>query len=111
MSHKKTLFIRVDRLGDLLVTLPVDELVSDRSIYWCIPKGLGFLMESREPTRSYHEMSRAFSKDNFLSFYKFLKKQKFDEAVVFHDSFWLALETPSESPTHGYTPIDRAITD
>jgi ADP-heptose:LPS heptosyltransferase len=42
MSHKKTLFIRVDRLGDLLVTLPVDELVSDRSIYWCIPMGWAF---------------------------------------------------------------------
>ncbi len=88
---KKALFIRLDRLGDLVLTLPCDQLVSsDFSVEWVIPQGLEFVPASARPRRSFQSFSKESSFQNILSFYRWVKAYKPHTSVVYHGPWWLS---------------------
>jgi ADP-heptose:LPS heptosyltransferase len=99
MRLMKIAFARVDRIGDLILTLPCQQawlsVRPEDSIEWLISDGLQFIAQSSVPPLS------AFScpgSGNFLSKIKGvfglsreLKARKFDHFVAFHVPWWVAL--------------------
>lgn len=87
---KKALFIRLDRMGDLVLTLPCDQLVSDDyDVHWVTPKGLDFVVESSQPKRKFTGFSKDWSWQNLSRFRKLLKEFKPDVAICFHVPWWI----------------------
>ena len=70
MSLKKILLIRLDKIGDLICTLPADQVL-DESVYdvtWVVQKGLGSIVDLGTKHRNYIELDKKnithFSGDN-----------------------------------------------
>ncbi len=84
-----TLFVRLDRIGDLVLSLPVDESF-DRASWW-IPKGLKFVTDNAEPKRNAKEVARKISARNFWKLFRETKRENFQTAVVFHAPWWVGL--------------------
>lgn len=74
-------------MGDLVLTLPVDE--GDPDIHWFIPEGLGFLLNMSIPERKHTEFSRDFSWAQFKRMVRVLKEIKPERAVIFHAPTWV----------------------
>jgi heptosyltransferase I len=79
--------IQLDKIGNLVSTLPVDEifpteLQSER--HWVVAKGLGFLPKLASPARPYSEVD---TKEQFLAF---LRKHKPRAAIVFGGPWWVS---------------------
>lgn len=86
---KSLLLVRIDRIGDLVLSLPVDEILdSTWKVTWAIPKNLGFLPENSDPKRAFAEFGREFK--YFWSFLKLLRDLDPDAAVVFHAPWWVS---------------------
>lgn len=93
MKKKKVLLIRLDKIGDLICTLPVD-LVLDESVYdvtWVIQKGLGPLVDLGSKKRKYFELDKNSNSSAEL-FRQILKNEKFDIAVSFQCPWWVNFE-------------------
>lgn len=87
---KKALFIRLDRMGDLILTLPCDQLVAkDYQVQWVTPKGLDFVVQSASPKRDHHSFSRDYSWTQLRQFLKLIKEFKPDVAICFHVPWWI----------------------
>lgn len=80
-------YIRIDRMGDLVLTLPVDEGQPD--IHWFIPTGLGFLLNQSIPERKHTEFSRDFSWPEFKRMVALLRAMKPQRVVIFHAPTWV----------------------
>ena len=80
-------YIRIDRMGDLVLTLPVDEGKPD--IHWFIPQGLGFLLNQSIPERKHTEFSRDFSWPEFHRMVQKLKELNPERVVIFHAPTWV----------------------
>lgn len=92
MTFKHLLFVRMDRIGDLILTLPVDQLpyLQDSKVDWIITKGLAPFAESAVPPRKFSEASREFSVGTFFSFFRSVRAGNYDGAVVFHAPWWVS---------------------
>ena len=90
---KKILLIRLDKIGDLVLTLPVDQGLAGggMEVVWVIPKGLAFIGDHAFPKRRYIELDKATSWKKFWNFVAWIKHEKPDSAVVFHGPWWLGL--------------------
>ena len=87
---KKALFLRLDRMGDLILTLPCDQLVTgEYQVHWVIPQGLDFVVRHATPKRHYSSFSGQYSLRNFLSFYKHIQSIKADVSLSFHVPWWV----------------------
>lgn len=89
-EYARALFIRLDRIGDLVLTLPVDEKLNGSAVDWWIPPGLRFITESAEPRRSAREVQKKISWRDFLGLWRELRAQRYDLAVVFHAPWWVS---------------------
>lgn len=87
-QFKKVLLIRVDRLGDLIVTLPVDQLLPESEVTWVVPKGLAFVPFYAVPRRKSLELGRTLK--DVWRFFWFVRGGTFDAAVVFHGPWWVS---------------------
>ncbi len=88
---KNALLIRLDRLGDLVLTLPCDQLLTPSyEVTWIIPTGLDFVAESSSPKREFKTFSKESSFKNIFLFYKLVKKLKPDAAIVYHAPWWVS---------------------
>lgn len=93
---KKVFCVRLDKIGDLVSTLPVDEVffanpASVKSeIHWVISKGLGFLAEFAEPRRQACEIELSLAGRN--EFRALLRREKPDLVVIFYAPWWAAYE-------------------
>ena len=82
---KKALFIRLDRMGDLVLTLPCDHLVADEyECHWLIPKGLEFVAESDTSNKQFKAISKEGSLKNFLELRRWVKEIRPDACISFH---------------------------
>lgn len=80
----------MDRIGDLVLSLPADEVVSDDyECVWVVPQNLGFLPRVANPKRNFIELGVEFK--NILKLYNFLVELKPEYAVVFHAPWWVSL--------------------
>ena len=81
----KIVLIRLDKIGDLVSTLPVDQIpeLTGHEVRWVIGQGLGFLPKQSRPDRQYIELPLAQPRQAQALLHKFLKDEKPDLAVLF----------------------------
>lgn len=93
VTNEKALLVRIDRIGDLALTLPSDQVLRERGIQtkWLIGEGLGFLPQLAIPARPFYEVAREFSITAFVNLVKWLKSEQFSQALVFHGPWWVSL--------------------
>lgn len=94
MSKKKILLIRLDKIGDLICTLPTDQILDD-SVYditWVVQKGLGKILDLGEKKRKYIELDKKNVEQSRTQLSQFLKNQNFDIAVSFQCPWWVNFE-------------------
>ena len=87
----RLLLVRLDRIGDLVLSLPVDESFNREFVRWWIPKGLGFVTENAQPPRKAFELSRKISFGEFFKLLSVTRKAQFDAAIIFHAPWWAGL--------------------
>lgn len=116
----KALFIRLDKIGDLICTLPADELLEFKNIkvHWMISRGLDFIPRNSEPVRSFSTWPRKIQLFQFISFLKFLRQEKFDLAISFQAPWWVSLglwltrvplRSGVKSQWHSYLFLNRGL--
>ena len=91
---KKVVLIRLDKIGDLIVTLPTDQVL-DQSAYdvtWVVQKGMGRIVDHGEKKRRYIELDKANPEASRKIFADFLKQNNFDYAVSFQCPWWINYE-------------------
>lgn len=88
---KKAVFIRLDKIGDLICTMPVDQVpeLKDWDITWVIAKGLSFIPEHADPKRRYIELDKNNPKEARAQLDAFIKQFKPDVAVSFQSPWWV----------------------
>jgi ADP-heptose:LPS heptosyltransferase len=88
---KKVLLIRLDKIGDLISTMCVDqtEFMKDCESSWVIAKGLGFVPDHSIPSRKYLELSKEDWKVSFKKLREYLKSEKPEVAVSFQTPWWV----------------------
>jgi heptosyltransferase I len=88
---KKAVFIRLDKIGDLICTLPVDQVehLRDWEITWVIAKGLAFVPDHAVPPRKYLELDPKNPSESRQLFQKFIKDFSPDVAISFQAPWWV----------------------
>ncbi len=87
---RKALFIRLDRMGDLVLTLPCDQLVTGEfDCHWVTPKGLDFVVESSADPKKFVTLDKSKAWTSFWTFRKHVKKVAPQVSVSFHVPWWV----------------------
>ncbi|MNJ92608.1 ADP-heptose:LPS heptosyl transferase I [compost metagenome] len=88
---KKVLLIRLDKIGDLVSTMCVDEAscLSQTEVRWVISKGLGFIPNCAQPPRTYVELSKDDWKSSLRTLREYIHTFKPDVAVSFQAPWWV----------------------
>lgn len=90
----KVIFVRIDKIGDLIATLPVDQLSwlkSEGTVSkWVISKGLSLIPQNASPSREFLEIDSKNPKQATKDLIKFLKIEKPDAVVVFYAPWWVS---------------------
>lgn len=87
----KALFIRLDRIGDLVLSLPVDRAFPDSQVDWWIPRGLSFVTDHSVPKRNAKEMARTITFGEFVTLVRTLRRENYQTAVVFQAPWWVSV--------------------
>jgi ADP-heptose:LPS heptosyltransferase len=86
--------IRLDKIGDLVSTLAVDELpaLKTQKIKWVVAKGLGWIPKMSIPPREAVELSLEKNqwKFSYLELLNFLNIEKPEAVVVFYAPWWVS---------------------
>ncbi|MGE3974412.1 MAG: glycosyltransferase family 9 protein [Bdellovibrionales bacterium] len=120
LIFKKVLMVRMDRIGDLILTLPVDQLsgFKNSDITWLIQRGMEFLPENSSPKRKYVSWDRRFYFRSAWTLFQFLRRERFDAAIFFHAPWWLSavcmlagihFRAGVRSQWHSYIFLSRGI--
>lgn len=94
---KKVFLIRLDRIGDLVLTLPSDQhpYFRGKELHWMIPQGLEPICQFSKPERSFTSLSLKINFWNFLNLFlnlvKIFKTHRPDAVVIFFAPWWVAL--------------------
>lgn len=89
---KRVLLVRLDKIGDLISTMPVDQtdLLKDAEVRWVIAKGLGFVPDHATPKRQYLELSKEDWKTSLKRLVQYIREFKPDVAVSFQAPWWVS---------------------
>jgi len=87
------LLVRMDKIGDLVLSMPVDEhpVFAGHRVHWFISKGLGFVSEQTSPKRQATEFKRGFSPFEFLRMVRWLKSSNPRTVVLLHNPWWVSM--------------------
>lgn len=90
-SPLKLLFIRLDKIGDLVCTLPCDEHpeLAQTEKFWIIQKGNEFILENSLPERKFLSLDKSNPKESQEKLSTFLKENQFDAAFSFQSPWWV----------------------
>ncbi|MEZ0391220.1 MAG: glycosyltransferase family 9 protein [Pseudobdellovibrionaceae bacterium] len=118
----KVIFLRLDKIGDLIATLPVDQLpwLKEKGIQtqWVIAKGLGSIAQLAEPKRQFIELDLQDPKKSRQELTHYLKAEKPDAVVVFYAPWWVGaacmlagvpLRVTRKSQWHSFVFYNRAL--
>lgn len=119
-TKPKALLIRIDRMGDLVLTLPVDQnsILKNYDCSWYITQGLGFVAEHCHPPRKFTEWKKSW---NWLQFFRFLRAVHAlqpELSVSFHVPWWVNMalflaRVPQRvgvlSQWHSYLFLNKAV--
>lgn len=94
VTQKKVLLIRLDKIGDLICTLPVDQILNelDYDITWVIQKGLGSVVDLGSKKRKYLELDKENIHDSSLKLRQLIQEIKPEIAVSFQGPWWVHFE-------------------
>lgn len=89
----KILLVRLDKIGDLCATLPVDQLqgVEQHEVHWVVSKAVEKVIQCSSPKRSYSCVDPNAA-DAAKQFREILKVQKPDMLVLFYGPWWVSFE-------------------
>lgn len=95
-SHMKTkgLFIRADKIGDLVLSLPADSVAREifgHETQWMISNGTQFVMDHAVEQRPVFLIQKKFSIRQCLQVIQWLKMQNFDYSVTLFAPWWIQL--------------------
>jgi ADP-heptose:LPS heptosyltransferase len=118
----KVVFLRLDKIGDLIATLPVDQLPwlkeKNISVKWVIAKGLGVIARNAQPAREFIELDLKDSKKSTEELLQYLKTEKPDAVVVFYAPWWVGyacwkagvpLRVTRRSQWHSFVFFNRGL--
>jgi|GEM_PF-595759 len=91
-DHSKIAMVRIDKIGDLVVTLPSDQLFFETktSVTWIISQGLSTICKRAVPQRAFFELNPLSPFNSALKLYTFIRKNNFDKVIFFYGPFWVA---------------------
>ena len=112
--------IRLDKIGDLVSTIPVDEheLLKDYEISWVISKGMGFIAEQALPQRKYLELNAKSKLISLIKLIQFLKLKKPSLAISFQAPWWVTfalwftgipVRAGTKSQWHSFLFLNRGL--
>lgn len=84
--------VRMDKLGDLILSLPVDEhpFLKGFRVDWLITKGLGSVVEQTVPQRRFTEFKRGFSPLEFLRLVRWFRQRRPQTVILLHCPWWVS---------------------
>lgn len=88
LNFRRAVFVRLDRIGDLVLTLPTDESLTLASVDWWIPQGLSFVTEHAQPVRQSHEFGKKLGLVDAWRLARAVRRNAYDLAVIFHAPWW-----------------------
>lgn len=90
-SPLKLLFIRLDKIGDLVCTLPCDEHpdLKEAEKFWIIQKGNEFILRNSSPKRNFLALDKSHPKESQEKLMIFLKENQFDAVFSFQSPWWV----------------------
>lgn len=85
--------VRMDKLGDLVLSLPVDEhpVFAAQRVHWFITRGLGFVAEQAAPQRQCTEFPRGFTPLRLMRMYLWLRRNRPRTIVLLQNPWWVSL--------------------
>lgn len=89
----KVCLIRLDKIGDLVCSLPVDEApwLDGHQIRWVIQQGMGFVASNAVPGRRFLQLDKKSKWESFRHLLRYLKEENFQVAVSFQAPWWVSL--------------------
>ena len=119
LHFHRALFVRLDRIGDLVLTLPTDQSVSIDEVDWWILKGLSFVTNNALLTpRKSIELSKQQTFANIFKLAQAVRIKRYDFVVVFQAPWWVSLvvwlaRIPTrvgvKSQWHSFLFLNRAV--
>ncbi len=90
---KKFVFVRADKIGDLLLNLPVDQIpeLKGSDITWVINKKTESIFKLCSPTRKFFSVDLDKPKDSFWALLQYFRSAKFDGLLQFYGVWWISL--------------------
>lgn len=91
---KSVLLIRLDKIGDLICTLPVDQVLdeSQYDVTWVVQKGMGAVVDLGVKKRRYIELDKNNPKESAKQLCEFIKKIQPWIAISFQCPWWVNYE-------------------
>lgn len=87
-SSARALLIRLDRIGDLILTMPSDAAFGVDQCHWWIAAGLEFIADCAEPPRPRTPIPPRPSLTQAWRLWREVRRLRPDVAVVFHAPWW-----------------------
>lgn len=89
----KVCLIRLDKIGDLVCSLPVDEApwLDGHQIRWVVQQGMGFIASNAVPGRRFLQLDKNSKWESFRHLLRYLKEENFQVAVSFQAPWWVSL--------------------
>ncbi len=119
MAHK-ALLVRLDKIGDLVLTLPADQqpALASYDCTWIVAKNMGFVPDRAIPQRKHCELSKQFSMESWRELWSILKRVNPDVTVSFQAPWWVnfaffiygvRLRIGVLSKWHSYVFLNRGV--
>lgn len=120
MSLKKVLLIRLDKIGDLICTLPADQVLDENTydVTWVVQKGLGSIVELGSKKRKYIELDKNNVKQSRAKLSQLIQELNPEVAVSFQCPWWVNFElfkarvpvrSGVQSQWHSFLFLNRAV--
>ena len=95
MPKTKIALVRLDKMGDLLLTLAADQSLTQRGdeaqICWVINEQWVPILKASEPRRNFIALDLTLGFKCFLQLYRQMVKNNFDQILFIYGPFWAAL--------------------
>lgn len=90
---QKALLVRLDKIGDLVLTLPADQqpALSHFECVWIVSKGMGFIPSHAVPQRNFYELPKEWSLETWKQLWSILKATNPAITVSFQAPWWVNL--------------------
>ena len=120
IPKKKILLVRLDKIGDLICTLPTDQVLDEDKydVTWIVQKGLGQIVDLGIKKRKYIELDKTDPATAAKKLREFLKVLEPDVAISFQCPWWInyelykadvAIRAGVKSQWHSFLFLNHAI--